>query len=102
MTLELFEITPGGEHEHAAVPEVAARSQVLFGRRAVRLLHESLEPEPARAVVAGCALQEVAVAGFRPVGDDAGRQEGALAGGPARARPGCTERRRICDDVSRR
>ncbi len=67
VTLELREISTRAEHEHAAVPVVAALRQIALRRRAVGLLDEGLDGPGA---LAGRGA-DVAVAGRRAARLDA-------------------------------
>ena len=70
----------GAQHEHAAVPEVAALGQVALGSRQVRLLDELRHPRRAQLR----QRADVAVAGLRRVGRDAQDHHQAVGRQPHR------------------
>src|SRR5690606_29052212 len=75
MALELFEVSPRGEDEHAAVPEILTALDVLPGRLRIRLLHESLQQEPVFGGVSRRTSADVSVPRLGPGRDDAERNE---------------------------
>ena len=71
MLLQLVEEALGLEHEHAAVPVVAALVQEGLGRAGIRLLDEARHRIAVAAVGDLLAAADVAVAGFRRLRHDA-------------------------------
>ena len=84
MRAKLRQHLRGREQEHAAVPPIFARRDVGFGRGAIGLLDELADLGPAAVL---CAALDVAVARFRPIGDDAERHESPTFGGLDCLRP---------------
>src|SRR5205814_8805368 len=70
--LELLEVAPGAEHEHAAVPVVVARLQELLGTLPVGFLHEArnAKPLPARSPALDVAVGGLGAARDHAEGDE--------------------------------
>src|SRR5690606_721459 len=60
---QLFQIAGGAEPEHAAVPQILARTQVVIGSGRVWLLDEAADAEG--AVARRFALLDIAITGLR-------------------------------------
>ena len=99
--LRLFEERRDGEEEHAAVPGVLARREVLFGARLIGLLHELGEMIGAGNPVDGVAPPEVAEAGLGMFGNDAEGGESTLARDGGRRLDRVVEGFEIADHVVR-
>lgn len=74
---QLGQILGGTEHEHAAVPEIAALRQHGFGSLLRGLFHETADRETGGQ---GIALFDIAVTGLGTVGRDPEGDQGPFTG----------------------
>ena len=87
----------GTHHEQAAVPEIVARLDVGAGGGGVGFFSKA--GDAIAAVRLRRAALDVAITCFRPVGDDAKGDHGALCRGVLRLQHGGVQRRAVGDDV---
>lgn len=96
---QLFQIGRRLEHEHAAVPVIAARFQEAFGRGEIRLFDERGHVVGAAARLEFVAAADVAVARVRAFGRDAERDETVVRGNLRGGLRGLHEGRLVQDHV---
>lgn len=99
LDLQLGQVLGGTEHEHAAVPEIAALRQHGFGSLPRGLFHKTADSETGGQ---GIALFDIAVAGLGPVGRDAEGDQGPFAGAVHRPADSGGKGRQIFQHMVRR
>ena len=99
LALQLRQILGGAEHEHAAVPEIAALRQHGFGSLLRRLFHKTADRETGGQ---GIALFDVTITGLGAVRCDAKGDQGTFTGTLRGLRDSSRKSRQVFQHMVRR